>query len=78
MVGSSFIYLAFFIIIIFLSVSRTPRKIGMLPMGQIFLLQIKTYLSIYHNTLCDVTLTGFGVVWWHQKDPLGAVSAGFH
>ncbi len=39
------------------------------------------YLSwsnlIQQNTRCDVTLTGFGVLWWHQKDPLGAVSAGY-
>ncbi len=33
---------------------------------------------IQQNTCCDVTLTGIGVVWWHQKGPLGAVSAGYY
>ncbi len=32
---------------------------------------------IQQNTRCGVTPTGIGVVWWHQKDPLGAVSAGY-
>ncbi len=27
-----------------------------------------------HNTLHGVTLTTDRVLWWHQKDPLGAVS----
>ncbi len=33
---------------------------------------------IQHNTLCDVTLTGIGVVWWHLKDYLGALTDCFH
>ncbi len=37
----------------------------------------RSYL-IQHNAHSDVTLTAFGVVWCDQKDPLGAVSAGYH
>ncbi len=33
---------------------------------------------IQHNTRSDVTLTALRVVWCDQKDPLGAVSAGYH
>ncbi len=33
---------------------------------------------IQHNTVYDLTLTGKRVVWWHEKDLLGAVSAGYH
>ncbi len=52
----SFLYYYYY----FLSVTRTPRKTGMLSMGQIFLLQNKIYLSIYLSIYpCRLSVSNF-------------------